>query len=155
MINSLAGGHLSGDEMLVVGLVAAAVALVACLFVPRKVSGLLPAFLFRSRLWNSLILAGLVLCWLIPVGVIVFVFRGRPGSTGGDTGEGLALAIVLAATYLILLGAGSLAGAAWGWLGLRSGVEGACRKLNIAQIVAAVPAGLMGVAALTFMASQN
>ncbi len=155
IVKTMAGGHLSSAEAATTGLVGLLLVVLASLIFPRRVAVLLPGFLFRSRLLNGLLLTALLLGWLLPVGILVFVFSGGGNGTGGDTGEGLALAIVLGATWLIIIGGLSVLGAAWGWLGWRSGVEGACRKLHIAQIVAATPAGLMGAAALAFMGSQG
>jgi len=155
IVKQLAGGHLSADELALIALTVAVLILAACFLLPRKVSGILPAFLFRSRVLNGLVLASLTIGWLAPVGVILFILSSGRTSAGSDTGEGLAMGIVFVAMYLLFAGAGSLFGAAWGWLGLWSGIEGATRKLHIAQIVAAIPAALLGAAALAFVASQN
>ncbi len=155
IVKNLAGGHLSAAESGGLLLIMLLVLFAACILVPRKVAGFVPDLLFRSRVFNGLILAGLVGGWLLLVGVFVFLSASKDGGYQGDTGYGLAYAIVILAIYLIGLGAGSLFSTVWAWLGLWSGVDGACRKLNIAQIVASVPGLLLGGLALAFVIQQG
>lgn len=156
VLKTLAGGQLT-SAMLWVGLAGlAAVILVACILVPQKIAGKLPDFLFRSRFFNTLILIGPLLGWVVFISAVLVAF-GMDGHSsakmlsGNGTGYGLASAIVIAALYLITLGGGSLCSGIWGWVGLHSGIDGACRKLNIAQLVLATPGLLVGAIAVVVM----
>ena len=73
----------------------------------------------------------------------------------GDTGYGLAYAIVFAAVYLAGLGLASLVTTTWAWIGLRSGAENPCRSWNIAQLVISAPGLIAGGLSLAFLASQQ
>jgi len=155
IVKSLAGGHLSSEEMIVVLAAAAAIVLVACFVVPRRVAAFVPGFLVTSPVFNSLLLAGVIVGWLFLIGMAVLVFGGGAPASSDATGYGLAYAIVLASLSLIGFGAASLVAAAWAWIGLRSGLDGACRKLNVAQLVVSMPGLLIGAGAVMFLANQG
>jgi len=160
IVRSVGGGRLTESGFVALLLITVAVILLALVVVPRKVAGLVPSFLFRSRVFNSLVLMGPLLGWLFIIGLAGWLFgvRGEEmsRSTPSDsTGYGLASAIVLIAIYLVGLGIASLISGAWSWLSLRSGIEGACRKLNIAQMVVTVPGLIIGGFSVLFMLSQN
>ena len=155
IVKALAGGHLSQADAAVAGLVILLLATVACFVFPRQVADFLPSVLFRSRVFNGLLLAGPVAGWLGVGAVGLLLAVGGGSGSPGDTGYGLALAITLAAVYLICMGAGSLLVLTWAVLCLRSGIEGGCRKLNVAQLVVSLPAGLLGIGVLWFMAAQS
>ena len=142
-LKTLAGGHLSGDELAAVALFIAGATLLACLVAPARVAGLLPGVLFRSPVFNGLLVFGLVCGWLFPVFVIAWLGSDSSGSSQSDTGYALAYAVILGALYLVGFGAGSLLVASWAWLGLRGTVAEACRKLHITQLVLAVPGVLL------------
>ncbi len=156
VIKTLAGGRLTSAMLwLILALVAAAV-LLACIVVPQKVAGKLPEFLFRSRFFNSVVLIGPLLGWVVFIGILFVVFGADGQSSakalrGNGTGYGLASAIAIAALYLLALGGGSLCSGIWGWVGLHSGVDDACSKLNIAQLVLATPGLLVGAIAVAVM----
>ncbi len=149
------------DGMLVMaalGVVGAAIA--ASIVAPQRVSRKLPGWMFTSRLFNSLILVGPLLGWLFFAGVLFWLFAVEGETTtrqlrNSGTGYGLGVAILMAATYLVGLGAVSFGAASWGLLGLRSGVQDACQKLNVAQMLLALPGLLAGGVAIYFLASQN
>lgn len=156
LLKALAGGQLT-SAMLWVGLAGLAAGIVvASILVPQKIAGKLPAFLFRSRFFNTVILIGPLLGWAVFIGALIVAF-GLDGHSsartlsGNGTGYGLASAIVIAAIYLITLGGGSLCCGTWAWLGLHSGIDGACRKLNIAQLVIATPGLLVGAIAVVVL----
>ena len=160
VVKTLAGGQLSSGGLAALLLFIVAAILVASLIVPRKVAGRLPEFLFQSRFINTLILMLPMLGWLFIIGILVWLFvieaEATSRSLSNDaTGYGLAATIVIGSIYLVGLGAGSLLVGAWGWLGIRSGIDGACRKLNIAQLLVAAPGLLIGVFALYLMLMQT
>ncbi len=143
-VRSMAGGVLSTPQLIQALLAVTAVALLFCWIAPRKVAVVVPDFLLQSRLFNWTIILAVIAGWLFFVVVLLYVANTKSPSTSG-TGEGLALAIVLAAIYLAWLGVGSFGAATWAWLSLRGGTGTATRKLNIAQLVVAVPGVLIGI----------
>jgi hypothetical protein len=132
-------------------LAAGAVAL--SVLAPRRVAAVIPDALFRSRLWNGLIVAALVAGWLLLAAVVIWALNDT--TYRRDTGMGLAFAILLATMYMIGMGLASTGAGLWAWLGLRSRVENACRKLNVAQLVVAAPGVLLGGAAYVWYLSQG
>jgi hypothetical protein len=159
LLKTALGGRVTGGMLTLVILALVATIMVASLVVPRRIAKRLPAGLFRSRLLNGLILVGPLLGWLIFAGVLLWVFGVEDTSLrqarSSGTGYGVGVAFLMAATWLTGIGAASLGAACWGLLGLRSGVDGACRKLNIGQMLLALPGLLAGAFALYFLASQN
>ena len=154
MIRSMSGGVLSAEQFVITCLVLLVAALAVCWFAPRRAAILFPGFLVRSRLFNWLVLLSLVAGWLFLVLVVAYVASAdEPRST--DLGEGLALAIIMAAIYLMWLGVGSFGAATWAWVSLRSGIEKTTRKLNIAQLVVATPGVLLGIAVAFWVAGQG
>lgn len=160
IVKNLAGGHLTESGFAALLLIAVTVILIVCFLMPRKVADKLPDFLFRSRLVNGLILSGLVLGWLFFAGILAWVFGVEGEQTarslrGDATGYGLASMIVMTTLYLTALGGASLLSGAWAWMSLHSGIQGACRKLNLAQVVVATPGILIGGFAVFFVLGQN
>jgi hypothetical protein len=160
VLKNAAGGRLTESGLVALFLITATIVLTACLVIPRKVASKLPGILFRSRIFNSLFLLGPLLGWLFFIGILVWLFGVEGEATlrsirRDATGYGVGSMIVIGAMYLIGLGCASLLSSAWAWLGLHSGVEDACRKLNIAQMIVAVPGLLIGGFAMFFFASQN
>lgn len=160
LLIAIGGGPLTSAGVAAMLLSVLAVVLAACFVMPRKVAGILPAFLFRSRFINTLILAGPLLGWLFAVGVLIWLFGVEAEATSralsrDATGYGRGASIVIGAIYLVGLGGTSLLVAAWAWLGLRGGIDGACRRLNVAQMLVASPGLLIGLAALYLMFSQG
>ena len=160
LVMAVAGGELSDAGLAAIVLFLLAVVLGACVVMPRKVASVLPAFLFQSKFVNALILVLVLLGWLFAIGVLVWLFGIEAEATSralsrDATGYGRGASIVIGAIYLLGLGSGSLLVAAWAWLGLRSGVDGACRKLNVAQMLVATPGLLIGLVALYLMISQG
>jgi len=159
IIKTLAGGPLTQRGLFALLSIAAVIFLYAVLMMPRKVAGLFPDFMFRSRVLNSLILSGPVIGWLVLTGFLLWLFgvdgegasRAEPRDS---TASASAYLVVIAALYLIGLGVSSILCGLWAWLGLRGGVEGACRRLNVAQIVVAAPGLLTGGISVFLLLSQ-
>ncbi len=154
IVKSLAGGHLSSDEALTVLLIIGAMLLAACFIAPRRISNWLPAGLRTSRFFNGIVFTGVAAGWLVIIGIFAWVLGGS-GGYKGDTGYGLAYAIVLGAVYFAGLGLASLFAATWAWIGLRSGPDNPCRSWNIAQMVVSAPGLIAGGLALAFLLSQQ
>ncbi|MEQ8205848.1 MAG: hypothetical protein RIA65_06710 [Woeseia sp.] len=128
----------------------------ASIMAPRRVAAALPAFLFRSRTVNGLIVAGLVIAWLfLAISVVLVLSDGAASSYRRDTGTGLAYALILLMIYVLSLAAASLFAAVWASLGLRSGLDGVCRKLFFVQWLVAAPGILAGLAACVFWLAQR
>lgn len=128
----------------------------ASIVVPRRIATALPAFVFRSRTVNGLLVAGLVFAWLFLVIGILSALNDMPsGGYRRVTGTGLAYALILLMIYVLSVAAASLFTAAWASLGLRSGVDGACRKLFVTQWLVALPGILAGLAAWVFWLAQR
>ena len=155
-IRSLAGGVLLQDQFVrVLFLVAIGVIAAAWLF-PRKAAALVPDLLVRSRLFNWLILLGVLGGWLFMVLVVLYLANSpKSVPSSADSGMALAYVIVLAAMYLIGLGIASFGASTWAWVSLRGGFEATARKLNIAQLVVAAPGVLLGVAVAVWLAGQG
>ena len=156
MVRSLSGGVLTGQQFGLLLAFLGIAALLTCLVAPRKAIAAVPTALLRSRLFNALVFFAVVLGWLFLVFVVAWVASGGESSAyKGDTGYGLAYAIVLGAIYLVGLGIGSLLAMAWAWLGLRGGVDGVPRKWHIAQLVIAVPGVALGAIVFSWLAAQG
>ena len=155
MVQSLAGGYLSRDESLTLLLIIGALLLAACVFAPRSVAKWMPGALRNSGLFNGIVFAGVAAGWLVIIGIFIWLIAGSGGGYQGDTGYGLAYAIVLGAVYFAGLGLASLFAATWGWIGLRSGPDNPCRSWNIAQMVVSAPGLIAGGLALAFLLSQQ
>ena len=155
IIKTIAGGHLLADSVVAMGLAAAGALVLASFLFPRTAALWIPAFLIRSRLFNALILFGVLTGWILIAVSLIWIGGDAAQHYRGDTGYGLALGIILAATYLIGFGAASFLTAAWASLSLRGGIEHDCRRLNIAQFVLAFPGILAGGLALAFLFTQN
>lgn len=160
LLNVLLGGRVTDNMLVLAALAVVAVAIVASIVAPQRVARKLPGWMFTSRIFNYLILAGPLLGWLFFAGILFWLFAVEGETTlrqlrNSGTGYALGVAILMAATYLVGLGAASFGAASWGLLGLRSGVQDACRKLNVAQMLLALPGLLAGGLAIYFLASQN
>jgi len=155
-IRSMAGGVLSQNQFIGFLLILLLAAIAACWIFPRKAARLVPSFLVRSKLFNSLILLGVIGGWLFIVFVVLYLAHApKSGPSDTDSGMALAYAIVLAAMYLIWLGVASFGASTWAWLSLRGGFEATTRKLNIAQLVVATPGILLGVLVAVWLAGQG
>lgn len=125
---------------------------------PKKAVRILPNAIFRNRSLNILVITLMALAWLLPLAAIIWLAQhGETSGAGGGQGSpGMGLAYVLlgAALYSVGLGAASVIAAVFGWLGLRGGVDGAQRKLHIAQLVIAAPGVLLGCGVLAWRLSQ-
>lgn len=142
ILNSLLGGPLLGRHLLAVFIVFAVAVFFVSIFLPGRAVTVVPSVLFRSRIWNGILIIAIVAGWVF---LAVAVFWAMDDSNyRRDTGMGLAYAIMFAALYVSAMGLASVATATWAWLGLRGGVDNACRKLNIAQLVVALPGILIG-----------
>lgn len=128
---------------------------------PRRMVRWMPQALFRSRGWNLFLLAALGLAWCA---LIVAVLWGlSPGGQDamdaanrtGSPGIATAWILLLASTHLLLLGLGSALTGVWGWLGIRGGVEGAQRRIHMAQLLGAAPGILVAIATWVWLAGQT
>lgn len=152
-LNAVLGGPLLKQHLLTVAALLFIAWFIVSLVAPRRVVALIPDALFRSRLWNSLVILGIVAGWLLLAVVVAWVMHDS--SYRRDTGTGIAYAIILASLYVAAMGLASAAVTAWAWLGLRGGVAGACRRLNIAQLVVAIPGVLIGGVVFLWLGSQG
>jgi hypothetical protein len=160
LLKAVLGGPVTGGMLVIVALAGVLAAIVISIVAPRKVALKLPVWLFTSRLFNGLILLAPLLGWLTFGAVLFWLLVVEAETTtrqlrDSGTGSGLGVAILMAASYLVGLGSASFVVASWGLLVLRSGVQEACRKLNVAQILLALPGLLAGGFAIYFLASQN
>lgn len=154
IMRSMSGGALSESQFFAAGLLLIIAAIACCWLFPKKAAAIVPDFLLRSKLVNWLMIIAVIAGWLFFILVIAYVvYEG--GASTSDTGEGLGLAIVLAALYLVGLGIGSFGVATWAWLSLRSNIESATRRLNIAQLVVASPAVLIGCTVAFWLTAQG
>lgn len=154
MIRSLAGGVLSSQQ-LSVGLLVLLLGIIGvCWVAPRRAVACIPDFLLQSKLFNWLIVLAVIGGWLFFVLVVLYVANGDRPSTSG-TGEGLAMAIILAALYLIWLGVGSFGASTWAWVSLRGAKVTTTRRLNIAQLVVAAPGVLVAAIVAFWLVGQG
>ncbi len=153
LVRSLAGGVLTTKQLSSIAGAVLIAAVAGCWLFPRKAATILPRMLVRSRLFNWLILLAVVGGWAFLVAVIAYLVNGSSSSSSsGDMG--LAYGIVLGAIYLVWLGAASFGASTWAWVSLRGGVETPTRRLNIAQVIVAMPGVLIGILAISWLASQ-
>lgn len=154
VIRSMAGGVLSPQQLYGTLLFLLVAAIGSCWVAPRRASAFIPAFLFRSKLFNWLIILAVVGGWVFLVWAVSYVASSNSRSTSG-TGEGVGMAIVLAAIYLVWLGVGSFGASTWAWVSLRGGIEKVTRKLNIVQLVVAAPGVMLGIAVAVWIGEQG
>ncbi|MEZ5417148.1 MAG: hypothetical protein R2708_07385 [Vicinamibacterales bacterium] len=127
---------------------------------PRRVVRWIPHGLFRSRGWNLFLLGALAVGWS---GLIAFVgwltagngMAAMNAAARSGSSTAAAYAVLLASSYGLLLGVGSVLTGAWGWLGLRGGVDGALGRLHFLQCVGAGPGILTGAATWVWLAGQR
>lgn len=114
---------------------------------PRKAAERLPQFFFRSRALNLLIVFCQVLAWVAPFGALLVLKNSGSAAKAeqGSPGMGLAYVIALFAIYLVAMACTSILTAAWGWIGMRSQLDGAQRTLHKWQLAIALPTILIGV----------
>jgi len=127
---------------------------------PRSTAKRMPGLLFQSRALNLAVVGVLAVAWSSLAFTVVWLLTG-PGQDAlrhaDRTSNGMATAyVVLAASaYLLMIGAGSVVSAAWGWLGLMGGVEGARRRIHIVQLVSALPGILVAAATWAWLIAQR
>lgn len=153
IIRPLAGDYLSTQQLAGLFILAGIALIGSCWLMPRRITRFIPDGLIRSRLFNWLILLSVIGGWLFFIFVVVYVANDKSSSAAG--GEALAVAIILAALYLIWQGVGGFLAATWAWLCLRSKTTNKSRKLSIAQIVVSLPGVLLGVAVAVWLAGQG
>lgn len=128
---------------------------------PRHTVRWMPHALFRSRGWNVFLLGSLGLAWsVLLVSVLWLVSQGgqdalKAANRTGSPGMATAWVILLVSSHLLLLGLGSALTGAWGWLGLRGGVEGAQRSIHLTQLVGAAPGVLIAAAVWVWLSGQG
>lgn len=160
LLRTVAGGPLAADH--VRNLLAAClggVLLLALLF-PRHGVRCLPQALFRSRGWNLLVLAALGLGWVALLALVGWAFTQHGQASFATlartgSGSGAALAVLAASSFVLVLGAWSVLAAAWGWLGLHGGVDGAPRRLHRYQLIGALPGILLSAAIWIWLSVQR
>jgi hypothetical protein len=153
VIKWFAGGPLTSGAMVQAAIALLVAALLFSVAFPKRVIRVLPAWLFRSRAFNWLLLLGMAIAWLLLIAGVVWVASTDSGNS--ISGMALAYVIVYVAMYVVAVGAGSVLVMVYGWIGLRSGVARDCRRLNIAQIVMGVPSFAIGAVTLAWLANQN
>jgi hypothetical protein len=160
LLRVLSGGPAEPGFVWRVAAIVTAGIVVAALLRPRATARRLPGALFRSRGFNAAVAGMLMVGWglLLLVGGWVLTDAGQAAlyrTDRGSTGMAAAYLVLGVSAYLLLLGAASLLTAAWGWLGLAGGIEGARRRLHIAQLAGAVPGILAAAAAWAWLISQR
>jgi len=152
VLRALSGGPADPAFVWRVAAILAAGVVVVALLRPRATARLLPEALFSSRGLNLAVTGSLVVGWLFLL-VLGGWFLSDFGQAAvyqtdrGSSGMAAAYLVLGISAYVLLLGAASLLAAAWGWLGLAGGIEGARRRLHIAQLTGAIP-GLLAAAAV-------
>lgn len=158
-IRLLAGGAVASDFWLKVLAVAILGGIGTAVVAPRQAVRVLPKRLFRSGIFNALILSLLAAAWCVLIGFVAWSFSDAgqeyvARTDRGSSGMAAAYAIVAAAVYAVALGIGSFLTSLMGWLGLIGGVDGARRQLHIAQLVAGLPGVVVAVPTLLWLMSQ-
>jgi hypothetical protein len=160
LLRALSGGPVEIGFVSRVVSMALALASMIALVRPRATASRLPGRLFRSRWLNLAIVYALVIAWSVLMLAAVWVMTEagqnavqRANRTSNDMAS--AYIILAASAYLLLIGAGSVIAAAWGWLGLMGGVEGARRRIHIAQLAGALPGILIAAATWAWLLTQR
>ena len=155
VIRSMSGGALALSQLQSPVLLAVAALFVFCWLAPKKAVAAIPDFLLRSRFFNWLLLLAMLGGWLALLAALAFLsFGGKPGS--GQAGDwAVAYAVVFGALYIVVMGAASLGTSTWAWVSLRGGSMPAVRKLNLAQLVLALPGILSGAAVAAWLSGQG
>jgi hypothetical protein len=154
MIRTLAGGFLSAEQFAKFSLIIVMLAVALCWVIPRQAATLVPAFLLRSKILNWLLILAIVAGWCFLVFISIYILN-EDGPRTTDSSAGLGFAIVLAALYILGLGVGNFVVATWAWVSLRSGGEARTRRLNIGQLVIAVPGILIGLSVAAWLYGQG
>ena len=156
LLKTLFGGPVSDQRVIGFLAIAALALLVVMIVQPKRASGWMPAFVYRSGWFNGLIVFAQVLGWMVPVALIAFLASGESSGSGGSSpGMGVAVLFVGGAVYIVGTGALSLLATVHGWLGLRSGIEDASRKLHVTQLVLGIPPILLAFPVLGWLVEQQ
>ena len=153
VIKWFAGGPLTSEALVRAAVVLLVAALLFSVAFPKQVIRILPEWLFRSRIFNWLLLLGMAIAWLLPIAGVAWLASSDSGNS--RSGMAVAYVIIYVAMYVVAVGAVSVLVMVHGWIGLRSGVARDCRRLNIAQIVMGLPSFAIGAATLAWLANQN
>lgn len=153
VLRSLAGGYVNSQQIGVFLLAAVVFALAFAWLFPRRAGILLPRFLVSSQTFNWLVLLAIPAAWTFLIVIVTFV--SKSDGLSSSSGTALAYAIILAALYLLGLGAGSFGVSTWAWLSLRGGFEQAPRRLNIAQLCVAAPGVIAGLLVAAWLFQQG
>ena len=157
MLRSAMDSGLGLDVYLSVAAVAAVCALIWAVLKPKRAGRFVPQSMFASRWFNVTIVAVVVLGWIMPVFVYLFLAMEDTGSRGGGQGSpgmGAAVVILLAGMYLLGLGGASLLSGAWGWLGFRNGEAGR-RGIHVVQMLISVPGMVVGGFVWAWLSGQG
>ena len=152
ILRSVAGGVVTSHQLLALLLWAAVFAIGFAWIFPSRAAVVMPRFLVASRVFNWLVLLAVPAGWAFLIGVVVLLSTGGGSSSSGTA---VAYAIILAALYLVGLGLGSFGVSTWAWLSLRGGFESAPRKLNIAQLIVALPGVVAGLLVAAWLVQQG
>lgn len=155
VIRSMSGGALALSELRSPVLLAVAALFFFCWMAPKKAVAVFPDFLLRSRFFNWLLLVAMLGGWLALLAALAFLsFGGKPGP--GQAGDwAVAYAVVFGALYIVVMGAASLGTSTWAWVSLRGSSTPATRRLNIAQLVLALPGILSGAGVAAWLSGQG
>ena len=153
-IRGIAGGPVDADSAVLMTLVLAVSALIYAVVRPEKVTQWIPGFFYRSRGWNIFVVLLQLVGWAAPVIVLAVIVSEAPSRPSGS-GMGLAVLMMMVATYLVTLGIWSSITSVHAWLGLRGGVEDASRRLHITQLVLGIPGILLGGVVLGLVLAQH
>lgn len=152
IIKTILGGPLHGWQIAGLLLLAFVAFAIFSVIAPRQASTFIPNALFRSRLWNGLILAGIVFAWAYFIVIVLFLLNESSSNNyRDDSGTGLAYAMIFGSAYIVIVSAAFILTSVWALLGLRGGVDDACRKLNIAQLLVAAPGIAIGAVVVWLM----
>lgn len=150
VVQSAAGGPLSGPAIAAVFACVLIAVLLAGAFYPRKAAGLIPSVFFRSDALNLLIVVVVVIAWIFPFASIFWLFSDYSGDAArsmqrSNDGYVFAYLFFAGAIYFGGLAVASFCTLVWAWIGLKAAVEGGHRKLHITQLALSVPGLVAGI----------
>ncbi len=141
----------------VLGLIASAAAgaLLWTLVRPRAAARRVPQGVMRSRALNIGSIVLLILGWIAPVALLVFLFSQGGGSGSGGSGMAAAYIIIFAALYFGGLGLTSLLVGTWGWVSFRGAPAGTSRAVHVWQMIVAAPGFVVGAMVVFWIAGRG
>lgn len=157
LLRILSGGPADPEFVWRIAAIVAVGMVVVALLRPRATARLLPDALFRSRGLNAAVVGMLIAGWglLLLLGGWLVTGEGQATAHRSSSGMAAAYAVLGVSVYVLVLGAASVLAAAWGWLGLAGGIEGARRRMHITQLAGAVPGILAAAATWAWLITQR